>query len=176
MAVKPRHPEHVGPALRLAPFSLRHAPLVASWVGGEQEAFWLAPRTPPPITAASVCAWQAPGRQGWVMHEDGGPRPVAYGELNVLNVPRREHWLGHLIVDPQQRGRGLGTALTRLLVQRAFQVHGAALVSLVVFPENAPAIRSYRTVGLIEDGHELHHFPARGCQALLLRMVARNLA
>lgn len=160
--------------LRLTTFDLRYAERVASWVHGAQEAYWLAPRTKSPLTAAKVRRWARPGRNPLMLVAPGQPAPLAYGELNVLNEKRREYWLGHLIVDPQQRGCGLGRRLTELLLQRAFCHQGARLVSLVVFPQNEVAIACYRAAGMREDGFETHYFAPYRRRERLLRLVATH--
>jgi len=151
-----------------------HADLVISWVCGPLEAYWLAPRTPPPLTAASVVQWQGPQRHAYLLLDDERGLPVGYGEVNVLNTQARRYWLGHLLVDPRHRGHGLGRTLTRLLLEEAFQRYGAQEVSLVVFPDNRRAIASYRAAGMLMDGHERHEFPAYGQTVDLVRMTARR--
>lgn len=170
MAVEPiRQPvEHARP--RLAAFHPDWGERVAGWVRDPREAYWLAPRTAPPITADKIRSWEQMGRQQLVLLADGG-EPVAYGELNVLNLSRRSWWLGHLIVDPQQRGRGYGKELTRRLLDRAFDMHAARSVTLVVFEENVAAVAAYRAVGMRPEGHEDHHFAAYGRVERLLRMT-----
>jgi hypothetical protein len=96
--------------------------------------------------------------------------PLAYGELNVLSASQRRYWLGHLIVDPHWRGRGMGVELTRLLTRRAFELHGASQVTLIVYPENEAAIRCYRAAGFQPDGYEAHDFTGCGESHTLLRM------
>ncbi|MCG8400452.1 MAG: GNAT family N-acetyltransferase, partial [Firmicutes bacterium] len=120
MALAPKTESPSSPAYRLAPLDPALAPLVASWCGEGIEALWLAPRTPPPITAEKVLGWQEEGRIPYAMLAKDDA-PVAYGELNELRHRRREYWLGHLLVDPQRRGQGLGTTLTRLLTEKAFR-------------------------------------------------------
>lgn len=158
----------------LEAFQPGRAELVVSWVQSRQESFWLAPRTPPPLTATEIVGWQGPGRSAHTLFTPDYPVPVGYGELNVLNGAARTYWLGHLIVAPAQRDRGYGLQLTRLLLRQAFSRHGAREVSLVVFPENRAAIRCYRAAGLRDDGCERHEFPAYGVQVELLRMVTRG--
>ena len=158
--------------LRLAAFDERHAARVVSWVQSALETRWLAPRTTPPLTVEKVRAWSQPGRNPFMLVERGNPEPLAYGELNELRRKYSEYWLGHLIVDPQQRGRGLGRQLTELLLQRAFHILAARRVSLVVFPENMAAIATYRSAGMREDGYESHYFAAYKRRERLLRFVA----
>lgn len=160
--------------LRLTAFDERYAPQVVSWVRGALEAYWLAPRTPPPLTVDKVRAWSRPGRNPFMLVESDDPEPVAYGELNELRRRQNEYWLGHLIVNPRQRGRGLGRYLTEMLLYRAFHVHNARRVSLVVFPDNAAAIATYRWVGMREDGYETHYFAASGRRERLLRFAATS--
>lgn len=173
MALRPITRSDSTPSYRLRPFVPTHAELVASWAQDAIEAEWLAPRTPPPITPEKVLSWVAPGRQGYELTADGSAPPVAYGELNVLRERRREYWLGHLIVDPQQRGRGLGRRLVELLIARAFDWHAARRVTLVVFPENQAAISAYQAAGMRLDGFETHYFPAYDREVQLIRFDVR---
>lgn len=155
---------------RLRPFTSNFAKRVASWIVGAQEMYWLAPRTKPPVTAETVLGWQAPGYAPRLLVDSAGVRPVAYGELNVLNAATDHYWLGHLLVDPAHRGRGLGALLTSSLIDEAFAERRARRVSLVVFPENARAIACYRRIGLVEAGRETHEFPVYRRRVSLLRM------
>lgn len=162
-------------AVRLEPFDPADAARVAAWVGSPQEAYMLAPRTVPPITPERVRGWAAPGVEAFALILNDGDQMIGYGELNVLNEKHREFWLGHLIVAPPQRGRGHGRRLTRLLLERAFELRGARRVSLVVFPENVAAIASYRAAGMYADGVEHHDLPPYHCRARLSRMAAESL-
>ena len=173
MAIEPVIPRHAA-GYMLDPFDPRHAVAIATWVTGAEDLLWLAPRTHPPLTPAKVRGWIGPGRQGYTMAAATNPTPVGYGEINVLNARRQEYWLGHLVIDPRYRGQGLGTQLTRLLVERAFVNHAARRVTLVVFPENRTAIAAYRSAGFRSDGYELHHFGPYGKSIELLRMEIRD--
>lgn len=166
LQVLPRLPEY-----RLVPLDRARAGQIAAWPRSAGEAYWLAPRTTPPLTGEKILSWASPGRQQLMLCECDTLVAVAYGEMNVLNADAAEYWLGHLIVDPQRRGRGLGTMLTRLLVQRAFMTLGARRITLVVFPENQAAIRCYEEVGFRADGFEMHYFPIYMRRARLVRMA-----
>ena len=161
--------------VRLDPFEPAHARTVSSWVRTAHDAYLLAPRTPPPITPERVLEWSGPGNAQFLLYESGAGGPVAYGEINELNGSHTEFWLGHLIVDPDRRGEGLGKALTRLLLQRAFRQFGARRASLVVFSDNLCAVACYRAAGLYPDGFEKHDFPPYGTSVRLLRMATTGL-
>ena len=143
-----------------------------SWIRDAREAYWVAPRTPPPLTACEVLHWGVAGHCPLLLYELGETTPVGYGEVNELTSGMNRYWLGHLIVDPTQRGRGLGLQLTRLLLAEAFGRFHASDVTLVVFPENTVAIECYRAAGMRDNGYETHHFPAYQRRVRLLRMVA----
>lgn len=157
--------------LQLSPFDPGFADLVASWVRSEEEAFWLAPHTDPPLTGDKVRGWIGENRQPFMLLQSGVAEPVGYGELNLLNIARREYWLGHLIIRPERRGAGLGAELTRGLIRLAFEQFGASRVALVVFEGNQAALDCYRACGLIFDGRERHRFPAYDRECELVRMA-----
>lgn len=155
--------------VRLISFEPGHATHVAQWAADPHDAFLVAPHTPPPITAQRVLEWAVAARHALVLLRDEQPR--AYGELNHLNALTRRWWLGHLLVAPEFRGRGLGQELVRQLVRKAFQEHAARCVTLVVYPQNERAIQSYLAAGMRLDGFEIHHFAAYNQQVQMLRMA-----
>lgn len=157
------------PRGELRAFRAQDAPCVAGWIG-PADAYWLAPRSRPPLTVQSVLSWGGSDGRRFVLVRPGGA-PVAYGEINRLSFSRRTWWLGHLIVDPDQRGRGYGRLLAGRLIERAFETCGASRVTLVVFPENTAAIACYRAVGMRDDGFETHYFPHYRRRVRLLRLA-----
>ncbi|RMF85278.1 MAG: N-acetyltransferase [Planctomycetota bacterium] len=172
MVIRRRNHTHHRPrAVLVHEFRPRDAATLASWVGSAQEAFWLAPRSRPPLTADVIASWGQPGGDRLTLRDPVNRALLAYGEVNPLSLARGSYWLGHLLVDPQCRGRGLGRELTRALLQRAFEHHGARRVTLVVFRDNVAAIACYANAGMNADGYETHHFPAYNRRERLLRMA-----
>jgi RimJ/RimL family protein N-acetyltransferase len=165
-------PKIIADELVLEPFRAEQAIDIATWPFTQRDLYWLAPQTPPPLTPAKILAWQGAGRNGYVLRRPSGAI-VAYGELNLLNGSGGVWWLGHLVVDPRQRGHGYGRELVERLIRRAFDRHGALRVTLVVFPENTAAIGCYRRVGMHEEGTEIHTFTHCGEQRTLVRMGIR---
>jgi ribosomal protein S18 acetylase RimI-like enzyme len=82
----------------------------------------------------------------------GGERLVGYGEL-WEDRELDEAELARLVVDPVQRGRGHGRALTRALAVEARR-RGFEEVWLRVVPENAAAIRAYAAAGFVRTTPE----------------------
>ncbi len=156
----------------LIAFAPGDAQQVASWVRSDAEAYWLAPRTPAPLSAPKVLEWTRDAGDACLLRERARGALAGYGEVNPLGGRRGEFWLGHLVVASEMRGRGVGRVLTELLLRRAFRTHGARRVTLVVFPENASAIACYRRAGMSFDGVEEHYFPQTGEAVSMIRMAA----
>ena len=152
------------------------AATLASWVRSAQEAFWLAPRSRPPLTADVIAGWGEPGGERLVLRDALGHELVAYGEVNPLSRGRQSYWLGHLLVDPDRRGLGLGREITRSLLRHAFEQRDAQRATLVVFRDNIAAIACYANAGMNADGYETHSFPAYHREERLLRMAMMRSA
>lgn len=153
-----RFAPHEAPPFRIRPFAASLAAEVASWVRSDLELRWLAPRTSPPLTAEKVIEWVRPEGSAHLMVTPDAGEPIGYGELNPMAKRPGDMWVGHLLIRPDLRGRGLGTALTRELSRLAFERYGAERVSLVVFPENHSAIECYHRAGFRRAGVEPHEF------------------
>jgi len=171
MTVKAANPKRVLQP-RLTRFEERWAGAVLSWARSQGDQYWLAPRTVPPLSTEKILAWAGEDRHSFCLIEKQDEIPASYGEINVLQSHDHEYWLGHLIVDPKRRCRGLGRLFTRMLLRHAFHEFRAERVSLVVFPENTAAVKTYRSAGMVEDGYETHTFKPYNRQEKLLRLVA----
>ncbi|HSW45866.1 MAG TPA: GNAT family N-acetyltransferase [Phycisphaerae bacterium] len=165
------HAVHVqsGP-LTLAGFDRAAAPLIASWVRDADELFRLAPKTPPPLTAAKVIAW--PGNDGCplLLHDEKQPEPVGYAELNPMPGQMLHLWIGHCVIRPELRGTGLGRRLMEMLLRDAFVNLRALSVSLVVFPDNTMAVRCYRSAGMVFIREQMKYMPTTGRQHCMLEL------
>lgn len=144
----------------LSNFDVLYAAAIAAWVTSPRELIWLAPSTLPPLTAAKVAAWGRDRSHRLLFWNGEHTGPLGYAELNKM--PRRpdQMWIGHCILAPAARGRGLGRRFVQALCRRAFHDLAAVDVSLVVIPENRAAIACYQKSGLIVNGHERKYFEA----------------
>ena len=105
------------------------------------------PGTLPPLTGEKITAWKKAGGASLVGFEKHSEFPVAYGEINPMRSETDHFWIGHVVVDSQLRGRGVGRRFVRRLLEEAFHKQHARCVSLVVFPENQAAVHCYRRCG-----------------------------
>jgi len=165
---------HARDALRrYAPSDAAH---VARWVRTPQELHQLAPAASWPLTPRIVHEWIRSDGHVFVLPVSPDDGPAAYGELNPMRDRSDHWWIGHLIVAPEQRGKGFGSRMVRLLLREAFDGIGANRVSLIVFPENKAAIRCYRSVGFREIGFEMHDFGDSRSQERLMRLEINKRA
>ncbi len=131
---------------RLEPFDRAHAPAVLSWARTpEEREAWASIADPEPDVSIF---------DRWHADEDvrpfglfEGDRLVGYGEI-WLDPEEHEAELARLIVDPAERGRGVGRAMVRSLAERAREL-GFDDVWLRVVPENERAMRAYAAAGFV---------------------------
>lgn len=174
MSIKPQ--SGVSILLHKSPYSLLafeswFAPLVLSWVRDDKELFWIAPKTPPPLTVEKIIDWPNKGSQPMILFHHNEELPLGYCELNALPSSRRQLWLGHCIIRPDRRGQGLGRHMVEMTLEMAFHRQRAKQVSLVVFPENEAAVTCYQAAGFRHAGHQRRNFPTVELAQLMLYMT-----
>jgi ribosomal protein S18 acetylase RimI-like enzyme len=137
--------------MRLEPFPLALAGLVAGWALTREEVGAWCARAEVPVPTDVVAGWsEPPDVEAFAGRVRG--QVVAYGEL-WLDADEGEVELARLIVAPSARGQGLGVALTRALVERARADHPElAAVVLRVRASNAVALRAYAAAGFVPVG------------------------
>jgi RimJ/RimL family protein N-acetyltransferase len=167
----PQSAFHAG--LRLQRFSPDYAGMVARWVQGPDELFWLAPSADPPLTAEKVAAWTRLSGNPFLLFEEA-EGPIGYAELNPMRDSPSQYWIGHLVLDPAQRGFGRGEAFVRLLLDHAFTGQRARSVSLIVFPDNRAAIRTYLRAGFERQADQYHTFGRSNRKQRMLHLVQKN--
>jgi len=156
---------------RVTRFDALYAPLLAAWVRTEQDLTWLAPGTRPPLTAAKIAAWGSERPCRYLYWRHGSDIPSAYAELNPMPTVPDQLWVGHFLVDPVCRGRGVGRAFMARLLELAFLQHAVNGVLLVVFPDNPAAIRCYEQSGMMAIGKESRWFAATNRRHHFIRMA-----
>jgi ribosomal protein S18 acetylase RimI-like enzyme len=163
---------------RLRRATLDDAAVVASMIATPADARQVSPQEPVPIVAATVERWLLDRGSGYVL--ESGDRILAYGEINPDPHRGRRFWIGHVVVHPDARNRGVGRALVSMLVRVATRIPGARDVWISAFADNPAAVACYRRCRFEVMarremiGRELvdlvHHLPA--APRLLSRPVA----
>lgn len=156
---------------RITRFDALYAPLLAAWVRTEQDLTWLAPGTQGPLTAAKIAAWGTERPCRYLYWRHGCDIPSAYAELNPMPTIPDQLWVGHFLVDPVCRGKGIGQRFMARLLELAFLHHGCNGVLLVVFPDNPAAIRCYEQCGMMRIGNESRYFESTRTKHNFIRMA-----
>lgn len=130
-------------AVQLRPFPPGQAGVVSGWARTDAEVRQWCSLPAAPVPPSQINAW---AEEDWVrpfgLYRD--ERLVGYGELwSDDNEPGVE--LARLIVDPAERGQGLGQRLTIELAGVARSLR--PLVFLLVVPDNIAARRCYAAAG-----------------------------
>ena len=131
--------------MELRAFEAGHSKLVASWAASAREVALLTGREEFPFPAELVESWRkvSDDIQPYLLFD--ADRPLGYGEV-WLDDEEDEVELARIIVAPDARGQGIGTALVRALLVPGLAT-GHSEVFLRVRPDNERAIRVYRRVG-----------------------------
>src|SRR5262249_3000984 len=75
------------------------------------------------------------------------------GHVMLTTLPDHDlGMLGRVIVAPDQRGQGLGTALMEEVVRFGFDKRGLHRLQLAVYDFNLAAIACYQSVGFVIEG------------------------
>ena len=130
-------------ALRLYPFAAGSAGVVGGWARTNEEVIMWCGHRVAPVPAEQIGAWaREDGVEQFGLYRD--ERLVAYGELWV-DDGEAEVELARLIVDPGERGQGLGRHLVTELAGLARSRYSR--VFLRVHPANIAAQRCYAAAG-----------------------------
>lgn len=89
-------------------------------------------------------------------------RPIGVTSLTAIDFRRGTASFRILIGDPADRGKGLGTEVTRLMLEHAFSVLGLHNVMLNVFGFNPAGMQAYAKAGFRELGHRRECVPRDG--------------
>lgn len=85
------------------------------------------------------------------------------GHIELAGIDRRNRSLriGHVVLAPAFRGRGIGVEMMRRALRIAFEEHAAHRVELAVFEVNPGAIAVYEKAGFRRDGvrRDAHRTP-----------------
>jgi len=129
-------------------FTDEYGALVAGWAGDAREVALLSGCEEYPFPAELIGNWRKvdPDIQSYLFFD--GDQPVGYGEV-WLDDEEDEVELARLIVDPSERGKGIGAELVRALLKPAIAA-GHPDVFLRVRPDNAVAIKTYLNVGFVD--------------------------
>lgn len=123
--------------------------------------------TPMPYTMDISERWLArqaadPNLHAFVIFEIAGDRPVGLTRLDQIDAGRGTGLFHILLGERADRGRGLGSEATRLMLRYGFAALGLRNVMLTVFAFNQAGIRAYEKAGFREMGRRRESYPMGG--------------
>jgi RimJ/RimL family protein N-acetyltransferase len=110
---------------------------------------------PGPLTVAEVDRWYAgvaAEPYAWMIEKDG--RCIGVARLHHLDLEALTGRYAVGIFRPEDRRRGIGQEVTRIVLEYAFGALGLSQVDLRVLDFNHAAIECYRHCGFVEVGRE----------------------
>ncbi|GIM84728.1 GNAT family N-acetyltransferase [Salinispora arenicola] len=158
-----------GPGIRLRPFHLTDAPATATACADPLTQRFL-PALPSPYTEADARLWITEGAPG-VWATGGAAYAITdratdqlLGSVGLHDVipGRQEAAIGYWVA-PWARGRGVATAATRTLAERAFTT-GTIRLELLTTAENTASQRVALAAGFRHEGVRRSASPRRGGQ------------
>lgn len=108
-----------------------------------------------PLSAEGAERWYqeiANAPCAWVIEVDG--RCIGTARLHSFDLHNRRARYAVGIFDPAYWGQGIGTEVTRLVLQFAFEELHLHRVDLRVLAYNTRAIRAYEKAGFVQEGIE----------------------
>lgn len=114
----------------------------------------------------------------FTVYDLGGGRAVPVGVVTLLpdHAVRTAEYV--VMLAPEARGRGLGTAATRLTLDYAFHVTNLRMVWLKVLAPNKAGIRAYEKAGFRVVGalREAGYWLGRVCDEVVMDALAGDFA
>ncbi|MGW4722415.1 GNAT family N-acetyltransferase [Streptomyces sp. NPDC004291] len=112
----------------------------------------------------------------FTVYDVGGDEPVPVGVATLLpdHQVRTAEYV--VMIAPEARGRGLGSAATRLVLDYAFHVVNLRMVWLKVLAPNAGGVKAYEKAGFRVAGtlREAGYWLGRVCDELVMDALARD--
>ena len=138
--------------LQLRPFRPPDDAQLLSWFSTEEQLRRFAGDSIAwPLTVDQLDLWRAdPQIVGWSACRAARP-DVIVGHAQLVRTEPTAGLLARVVVAPDRRGQGLGTALVAAALERAEQL-GVRFVRLNVDRDNDPAIRLYASLGFDDLG------------------------
>lgn len=152
----------VGERMALGPLCRSLVSLYQRWVNNFETQRTLG-NTPRPQTHDAITTLYERGTAAingaqFTIYEKTDLRPIGITELKEIDHRNRTAEYVIFIGEPEARGRGYGTEVTRLMLDYAFTALGLHNVLLTVFEFNLGARRAYEKAGFKEIGRRRQAF------------------
>ena len=96
---------------------------------------------------------------------------IGYFQLRDINLIHKHAFLGIIIGNTSDRGKGYGKEMMKLGLDYGFKMLGLEKISLEVLETNERAIKLYETIGFKQEGKFNNHFFFDGQWHHVVRMA-----
>ena len=144
--------------LKLREFKPSDAEKIVTWTGSEREfRMWCADQYDRFLISSGdmISMYEERRKTGTffpLTAVDENDNVTGHFILRYTDEVHEDIRLGFVIIDSSLRGRGIGRELLELAKQYASGVLGARRITLGVFGNNSPALKSYKAAGFREVG------------------------
>jgi len=141
--------------VELREFTATDVPLLMGWIPGPTELLtWAGPAFSWPLDEGQRAEYAAESaterRRSWMGRETSSGRVVGHASLRI-DADVSSGRLGRVLVAPEARGRGYGTALLEPVLTAAFEELRLDRVEPGVLAHNDSAVRLYGRLGFVVD-------------------------
>jgi len=149
---------------------------VVAWVTTPDEHYaWTGFELKYPPTSAALHAVGSStdrSRSAYGLYDSTDGLLLGYGELGRIDRANRTARLDRLILDPEHRGRGLGSVGVRMIAAEGFAC-GLHRIELLVGMDNIEALRAYRQAGFVLEGtlHDARLVKGEYCSMYLMAKI-----
>lgn len=138
--------------IRLRPLKRRDCESIVLWLQEERQfSMWSMGTFHYPLTIAQLEDYMVQVEReedAWSMAAlDKEGRLVGHFAVRKANYQENCAYLGFIVVDPEQRGKGFGKEMVTMAVRYAFEVMKVNKVTLNVIEENRAALACYLSIG-----------------------------
>jgi diamine N-acetyltransferase len=145
----------VGERVALGPHRRDLLPTYHRWINDFRALRTLGAVAPGPTTMEQEVRWyesQPATEVRFTVYERATWRPIGTSALHGIDLRNRTAGFGIFIGEPEARGKGYGTEVTRLTLDYAFTALGLHSVMLTVAEFNLAGQRAYARAGFREFG------------------------
>ncbi|OYD07284.1 GNAT family N-acetyltransferase [Paludifilum halophilum] len=149
--------------IRLKPLTPRDFPVLIRWTETPECLMqWAGPGFSYPLTEAQLAEHlkgaegENPLRRCYKAIDSDTGAMVGHIELDRIDRRQRSAVIARVLVDPERRGEGIGTAMLRAAVRTGFAEWGMHRLELRVFDFNHSAITCYEKIGFRVEGTLRH--------------------
>jgi len=121
-------------------------PAICKLIKGREELLWVYPAARYPLTVEQLHELAKQRRELTVVVS--GKSIAGFADFYELQ-PGCSVFIGNVIIGRKLRGKGLGEALIRTMIGKAFDEYALPEVRISVFSDNRPALLLYMKLGFI---------------------------